>query len=178
MVVEAEVRLRRRRGCLTLRLDRGSCSSDGTRATLGRRCARRLMGSRRTSKATARFFYKDPDAPSPNRPIGVGVLALIDSAGALLMDRRSDCGGWGLPGGAVAPDEAWEAALLREVHEETGLAVTDCELFCICADPSRSAHYPDGNAVRLLTFAFAARVANLDALRASEEAEELGSLSR
>ena len=64
--------------------------------------------------ATARFFYKDPEAPSPNRPIGVGVLALIDSAGALLMDRRSDCGGWGLPGGAVAPDEALEVALLRE----------------------------------------------------------------
>src|ERR671933_427933 len=125
MVVEAEVRLRRRRGCLTLRLDRGSCSSDGTRATLGRRCARRLMGSRRTSKATARFFYKDPDAPSPNRPIGVGVLALIDSAGALLMDRRSDCGGWGLPGGAVAPDEALEAALLREVHDETGRPIIE-----------------------------------------------------
>ena len=128
--------------------------------------------------ATARFFYKDPDAPSPNRPIGVGVLALIDSAGALLMDRRSDCGGWGLPGGAVAPDEALEAALLREVHEETGLAVTDCELFCISADPSRIARYPDGNVVRLLTFAFAARVENLDALRASEESEGLAFLRR
>jgi 8-oxo-dGTP pyrophosphatase MutT (NUDIX family) len=127
--------------------------------------------------ATARFFYKDPDAPSPNRPIGVGVLALIDSAGALLMDRRSDCGGWGLPGGAVAPDEALEA-LVREVHEETGLAVTDCELFCISADPSRIARYPDGNVVRLLTFAFAARVENLDALRASEESEELAFLRR
>lgn len=40
--------------------------------------------------ATARFFYKDPEAPSPNRPITVGVPALIESAGALLMDQASD----------------------------------------------------------------------------------------
>ena len=150
----------------------------GTHATLARRWARRLEGSRRTSMAAAEFFYKDPDAPQPNRPISVGVLALIDSAGALLMDRRSDCGRWGLPGGAIAPDEALEAALVREVREETGLAVTDCELFCISADPSRIARYPDGNVVRLLTFAFAARVENLDALRASEESEGLAFLRR
>jgi 8-oxo-dGTP pyrophosphatase MutT (NUDIX family) len=128
--------------------------------------------------ATARFFYKDPDAPSPNRPISVGVLALIERAGALLMDRRSDCGRWGLPGGAVAPDEALEAALVREVREETGLTVTDCELFCISADPSRIASYPDGNVVRIVTFAFTARVENFSKFRASEESEELTFLRR
>ena len=47
------------------------------------------------------------------------------------MDRRSDCRRWGIPGGAIAPDEALEGALVREVREETGLAVTNCELFCI-----------------------------------------------
>ena len=37
---------------------------------------------------TAESFYRDPDAPRPNRPIGVGVLALIERG--RFMQRTAD----------------------------------------------------------------------------------------
>ena len=51
----------------------------------------------------------------------------VERDGAVLFVRRvpgSFLGGrWELPGGTVEPDEAHEAAAVREVAEETGLAV-------------------------------------------------------
>lgn len=92
----------------------------------------------------ARFYYRDPNAPPPNQPIGVGVLALIERDGRLLMERRRDCGRWGLPGGATEVDESLEETLQREVREETGLVVVCHSLLRVFDDPSRIAHYPDG----------------------------------
>lgn len=121
----------------------------------------------------AEFFYKDPDAPRPNRPIGVGVLALIERGGELLLEKRSDCGRWGFVGGAIEVDESLEEGLRREVLEETGLVVTDEELFAVFPGPSRVVRYPDGNVVRLLTFVYRARVEDFVTLRPSDESEEL-----
>ena len=122
---------------------------------------------------TAEFFYKDPNAPRPNRPIGVGVLALIERDGGLLMERRSDCGRWGFVGGEIEVEESLEEGLRREVLEETGLVVVDEELFAVFPGPSRVVRYPDGNVVRLLTFVYRARVEDFGPLRRSEESEEL-----
>lgn len=101
-----------------------------------------------------------------------------DASGALLMERRSDCGRWGLPGGAVEAHEALEDALRREVREETGLEVRGCSLLCVCTDPSRIVRYPDGNVVRLLTFAYTADVEDLGSLRRSEESLEVRFVGR
>lgn len=122
---------------------------------------------------TARFFYKDPKAPTPNRPIGVGALALIEAGGALLMDLRSDCARWGLPGGLVEPEESVAAAVARELREETGLVADEVELFRVFQDPTRIVSYPDGNTRRIITFAFRVAVADLAPLRPSEESLEL-----
>ena len=55
------------------------------------------------------------------------VYCRIERAGAVLYLRRSPGvfrgGQWELPGGAVEPGEAHETAAVREVAEETGLAV-------------------------------------------------------
>jgi 8-oxo-dGTP pyrophosphatase MutT (NUDIX family) len=122
---------------------------------------------------TAEFFYRDPNAPRPNRPIGVGVLALIERDGRLLMELRSDCGRWGFVGGAVEVDESLEDALRRETLEETGLVVTGEELFAVLPGPSRIVRYPDGNVVRLMTFVYRAEVEDFGTLQRSDESEEL-----
>ena len=89
------------------------------------------------------------------------------------MERRSDCGRWGFVGGAIEAEESLEQGLRREVLEETGLTVTDEELFAVFPGPSRVVRYPDGNVVRLMTFVFKARIEDFGALRRSDESEEL-----
>lgn len=131
------------------------------------------MVSLKPEASEAEFFCGDPDAPRPNRPIGVGVLALIERDGALLLERRSDCGRWGLVGGRVEIDESLEDGLRREMLEETGLVAVECSPFGVFDDPTRIVRYPDGNVVRLLTFAYEVRVEDFETLRRSEESEEL-----
>jgi 8-oxo-dGTP diphosphatase len=59
----------------------------------------------------------------------VGAIAVRD--GALLLIRRGHApsrGRWSLPGGRVEPGESAHEALIREMAEETGLAVEVGEL--------------------------------------------------
>jgi len=117
-------------------------------------------------------WYRDPDAPRPNNPRRIGVVAFIERDGALLLERRADFGTWGLPGGALDEDETVEKGIAREVHEETGLETVSSELFGIFSDPSRIIGYDDGSIYRLLTIAFVVRVRPGEP-RVSEESLEL-----
>lgn len=66
----------------------------------------------------------------PARVPCVGAL-VNDGDGRLLLVRRGrppGCGLWSLPGGRVEAGESDPAALVREVAEETGLAVAVGEL--------------------------------------------------
>ena len=47
--------------------------------------------------------------------------AVIERDGKILLQRRSDNGGWGLPGGLLELEETYAQAALREIWEETGL---------------------------------------------------------
>src|SRR4249919_2742223 len=62
----------------------------------------------------------------PDRPIvGVGAVVL-NRDGRVLLARRAHeplKGEWSLPGGAVEVGETLEAAVAREILEETGLSV-------------------------------------------------------
>jgi ADP-ribose pyrophosphatase YjhB (NUDIX family) len=67
----------------------------------------------------------------PKRPL-VGVGALIFRRDRILMAQRGKDplkGWWSLPGGALELGESLEAAVCREVLEETGLEVEPVRLF-------------------------------------------------
>jgi len=49
--------------------------------------------------------------------------AVLDAAGRLLLQRRSDNGQWGLPGGSLDAGESLAYTAKRETLEETGVAV-------------------------------------------------------
>ena len=117
-------------------------------------------------------YYRDPDSPAPNVPRRVGVIALLERGGAVLVQRRADDGAWDFVGGGLDEEETVLGALHREVHEETGLRIADAELFGVFSDPTRTIEYPDGNICRLLSMVFRARPAPGEP-RPSEESLEL-----
>lgn len=142
----------------------------------------RVASSRVASKAPLRgpsaailrrvaSFYRNPEAPIPNNPRRVGVVAFIERDDSLLLERRADFGTWGLPGGALDEDETVREAIAREVREETGLETVSIELLGVFSDPSRIIAYPDGNVFRLLTLAFAVEVAPGEPELSSESLE-------
>ena len=71
---------------------------------------------------------------------------IVDRRGRLLLQQRSDGGQWGLPGGSVEIGESVTDAVIREVHEETGLTVGVRRMIGVYSDPGlQVVRYPDGN---------------------------------
>ncbi len=67
-----------------------------------------------------------------NPTMMVVAAALADGEGRVLLQQRppgrSMAGLWEFPGGKVEPDEVPEAALVRELEEELGIAVDAADL--------------------------------------------------
>lgn len=89
-----------------------------------------------------------------------GVSAIIRTPEGLLLQRRSDNGLWGLPGGSVEPAESVSEALVREVREETGLEVLPDRLIGVYSMPENHqiVVYPDGNVIHYVSSSFECRV--------------------
>ena len=124
------------------------------------------------------FYFKDPSAPKPNRPRFAGAAALIERDGSLLLDRRLDPPGWALVAGRMQDHESLADALLREVREETGLVVTDYQLFGVFSHPSRIVQYADGNTSQVITVAFSVEVEDFGHLHRSAESKDLRFVTR
>lgn len=96
------------------------------------------------------MFAKRQATPDTTIKVGVGVF-VNDSSGRILLEKRSDCGLWGLPGGGIEPGETIKDAAVREVKEETGLHVTVSRFIGVYSNPEeRIITYPDNGDVRHL----------------------------
>jgi 8-oxo-dGTP diphosphatase len=82
---------------------------------------------------------------------------IINEAGEVLLQRRSDNGLWGLPGGVLDPGEEPADAIVREVWEETGLDVIPERIVGIYSGPDFQVVYPNGDRVSIVSVAFACR---------------------
>ncbi|MGZ4428588.1 MAG: NUDIX domain-containing protein [Nocardioidaceae bacterium] len=78
-------------------------------------------------------------------------VLLVDRRGWLLLQERNEQAPvapnqWGIVGGHVEPGEEWEAALHRELREETGIDVDGLELWfdeVVQHSPKVSTHLAD-----------------------------------
>jgi ADP-ribose pyrophosphatase YjhB (NUDIX family) len=115
----------------------------------------------------------EPDV-SKARELRPSVAAFIrNDDGAILLQRRSDNGLWGLPGGSVEIGESVTAAAVREVWEETGLVVEVERLIGVYSDPSfQVVRYRDGNVVHYINTFLACRIVG-GTLQTCEESLEL-----
>ena len=89
-----------------------------------------------------------------------GVAAILYSTdGQILLQRRSDNGLWGLPGGSVEIGESVRDAIVREVREETGLIAEAIRLIGVYSDPSfQIVRYPDGKVVHYISTLLECRI--------------------
>jgi 8-oxo-dGTP diphosphatase len=82
-----------------------------------------------------------------NSPVlAVDAIIRLEERGVLFVRRRNQPfkDWWALPGGLVEIGETVEAALIREVREETGLFVESMQLIGVFSDPDRD---PRGHTV-------------------------------
>jgi len=101
----------------------------------------------------------EPDV-SKARQLRPSVAAIIpNDDGHVLLQRRSDNGLWGLPGGGVEIGESVSTAIVREVQEETGLTVMIERLVGVYSDPRfQVVRYGDGNVVHYINTLFVCRI--------------------
>ena len=105
-----------------------------------------------------------------------GVSAIIRTSEGVLLQRRSDNGLWGLPGGSVEPGESVSEALVREVMEETGLEVAPVRLVGVYSAPAlgQVVTYPDGNVIHYVSSSFECRIVGGTLQPCGVESLELG----
>lgn len=89
-------------------------------------------------------YYHDPEAPTANSLVVGSSAVVVDEAGRILLQRRSDSGNWALPGGAMDIGETFAQSVIREVKEETGFDVRIERIVGIYSDPGHVFAYDDG----------------------------------
>ena len=102
------------------------------------------------STVVASSIY-DQNQVDANTRVRAGVgLVIRNINGDILLERRSDNGLWGLPGGRIEPGESLLQTALREAKEETGLTIVVTRLLGVYSGPEdRIVTYPD-NVVQLV----------------------------
>jgi 8-oxo-dGTP pyrophosphatase MutT (NUDIX family) len=98
--------------------------------------------------------------------------AVFDPAGRVLLGRRSDTGGWALPGGIIDPGEEPADAAVREIFEETGVIAVPERLVSVSVPPPIT--YRNGDQVQYLDHTFRCRAVGGEARVNDAESIEVG----
>ena len=128
----------------------------------------------------AKFYYKNPSAPKPNRPNHIGATILIHYGGKVLLESRKDSDRWAFIGGGLLLNETLPECAKRETFEETGivLADEDMEFVKLYDDPTIIIAYPDGNIIRNMMAVYKTNLKQMPDLVCSEESRELRFFSK
>ena len=123
--------------------------------------------------AVERMYGSRPAADVTQVRVGAGVV-VRDAQGRVLLERRSDCGVWGLLGGRIEKGESVEQAAVREVKEESGLDVRVTRLLGVYSDPreGRIVAYSETDIIQLVDVVVEAEIQGGELTR-SAESEEL-----
>ena len=133
---------------------------------------RSMIEARKAHARLTMFSFPTPPADAPVKP-GVGVL-LVNADDEILLEKRADCGSWGLVGGAIQSGESVTETARREIREETGFEAVVTGLQGVYSDPATHfVRYPDlGDVKQLLDIVVRARIVSGTPV-VSEESEEL-----
>ncbi|MEV7671568.1 NUDIX domain-containing protein [Streptomyces sp. NPDC088752] len=102
-------------------------------------------------------YFNDPAAPKANSIVPAVTAFVINKAGEVLLERRSDNGRWGMPGGVQEIGENISETVKREVLEETGISVEVIGLVGVFTDPGHVIEFSDGEVRQEFSLCFRAR---------------------
>ncbi len=119
------------------------------------------IGTPESFAAAGTFFEQIGFAPNqmfPDMPSSEGVVPKLGTCGVvfdeksrIVLEKRSDCGWWCLPGGRLNAGETLTQGSVREVFEETGLEIEITGFLGVFSDPRRrTVRYPDNGDLRQL----------------------------
>lgn len=91
-----------------------------------------------------RDYEDDPNAPKPNSLVPAASVVVVDDAGRILLQRRTDNGMWALPGGKHELGESLAQCGIRETREETGIDVEIVGIVGTYTNPGHVFAYDDG----------------------------------
>lgn len=86
-----------------------------------------------------------------------GAVLILNSHDEVLLQKRTDSGDWGIPGGSMELGETIEDTARREALEETGLILEDLTLFGVFSGKELYYVYPNGDQVYNVTIVFICR---------------------
>jgi 8-oxo-dGTP pyrophosphatase MutT (NUDIX family) len=120
-------------------------------------------------------YAQDLRAIVGSRPlilVAAGIL-ICNTAGDLLLQRRTDDQLWGIPGGSMELGESTEETARREAWEETGLIIDGLRLFGVFSGPEMCHVYPNGDQVAIVSVVYLATVASGQVPTPGDESLEL-----
>ncbi|MFG2820134.1 NUDIX domain-containing protein [Kitasatospora sp. NPDC048365] len=120
-----------------------------------------------------RDYEDDPDAPTPNSLVPAASVVVVDGAGRILLQRRSDNGLWALPGGRMDLGESIGGCGVRETREETGIDIEITGIVGTYTDPGHVMAYDDGEVRQEFSICLLGRPLGGE-LRVSDESFEVG----